>query len=104
MRRSAPIMLSALLLPALASAATIYVDDNAPPGGNGVSWGTAFRFLQDALTAAGGGDEIRVAQGTYYPDRDAMHQAGTGNRGASFTLKDNVALVGGYAGLTCPRS
>ncbi|MHC5115282.1 MAG: hypothetical protein ACYTGP_12740, partial [Planctomycetota bacterium] len=50
------------------------VDDDAPPGGDGQSWATAYRFLQDALAEAGakGSDvtAIRVAQGLYLPDRD----------------------------------
>jgi predicted outer membrane repeat protein len=62
-----------VLAGAAASAQTIvYVDDDAPPGGDGLSWNTPYRFLQDALTDAGhsGGaiTEIRVAQGTYLPD------------------------------------
>ena len=48
-----------------ANAQTIYVDDGAPLGGDGTSWGTAFTYLQDALAAAAAGDEIRVAQGVY---------------------------------------
>ncbi|HQL55230.1 MAG TPA: right-handed parallel beta-helix repeat-containing protein, partial [Phycisphaerae bacterium] len=67
--------------------------------GNGLSWPTAFRFLQDALAAAQPSDEIRVAQGTYYPDRDAAHPTGTADRALSFTLKDGVGLYGSYAGL-----
>lgn len=31
------------------SADTLYVDDDAPLGGDGTSWDTAYRFLQDAL-------------------------------------------------------
>ncbi len=47
----------------------IYVDDDAPEGGDGLAWQTAFRDLQDALDAARCVDpvEIRVADGTYIP-------------------------------------
>ncbi|HVP12518.1 MAG TPA: right-handed parallel beta-helix repeat-containing protein [Phycisphaerae bacterium] len=76
-----------------------YVDDDAPAGGDGQSWGTAYQFLQDALVAAAVSDEIRVAQGTYRPDRDAAHPGGTGDRHATFQLKNGVALYGGYAGV-----
>jgi len=80
----------------------IYVDDSAPPGGNGATWNNAFRFLQDALAIAAAGDEIRVGQGTYCPDRDAAHPNGTGDRTATFQLKSGVALYGGYAGSGAP--
>ena len=34
---------------------TLFVDDDAPAAGDGTSWNTAYRFLQDALTDSGGG-------------------------------------------------
>jgi hypothetical protein len=81
----------------------LYVDDDAPAGGNGSSWKTAYRFLQDALAAAGdpasGVNEIRIAQGTYTPDRDEANPNGTGDETISFVLVDGVSLRGGYAGL-----
>lgn len=47
----------------------LYVDDDAPEGGDGYSWQTAYRDLQDALDAARCLDpvEIRVAGGVYVP-------------------------------------
>ncbi|MCP3902588.1 MAG: hypothetical protein GY715_03045 [Planctomycetes bacterium] len=80
----------------------LYVDDGAPAGGDGTSWGTAFTYLQDALTAAAPGSgvcEIRVARGTYVPDRDAVNPTGTGDRLLSFQLINDVTLKGGYAGV-----
>ncbi|MEE8155055.1 MAG: right-handed parallel beta-helix repeat-containing protein [Phycisphaerales bacterium] len=78
----------------------VHVDDDAPPGGDGASWDTAYRFLQDGLTSAAKGrvNEIRVAQGTYKPDRDEANPDGTGDREATFQLINDVALIGGYAG------
>ncbi len=78
----------------------LYVDDDAPPAGDGVGWGTAYRFLADALADASGGGigEIRVGQGTYQPDRDELNPGGTGVRFATFQLLNGVALMGGYAG------
>ncbi len=77
-----------------------YVDDDAAPGGDGASWVTAFRYLQDALAQARtpGSDvmEIRVAQGVYVPDRGAAQAAG--DRESTFALIDDVALRGGYRG------
>jgi len=74
---------------------TIYVDA-AVSGGDGTSWATAFHDLQDALAIAAAGDEIRVAQGIYRPDR------GTGDRTATFRLISGVSILGGYAGVVMP--
>jgi len=81
-----------------AAGAVIYVDDDASVGGNGQTWATPYRYLQDALTAAISGDEIRVAHGIYKPDEDSAHPNGTGSRTATFRLKNGVAVKGGYAG------
>lgn len=79
----------------------IFVDDDAALGGDGTSWNTAYRFLQDALATASGGSiaEIHIAQGTYKPDRNEANPHNTGNRAATFRLLNGVALMGGYAGL-----
>jgi predicted outer membrane repeat protein len=44
---------------------TLYVDDDATPGGDGSSWSSAFAHPQDAVNAASDGSEIWVAAGTY---------------------------------------
>ncbi len=79
-----------------AAAQVVYVDDDAPGGGDGSSWGTAFNDLQDALALDGkpGADvsEIWVAAGTYRPD------GGSGSRAMSFQLLSGVAVYGGFAG------
>ncbi|MBN1514216.1 MAG: right-handed parallel beta-helix repeat-containing protein [Phycisphaerae bacterium] len=79
---------------------TWHVDDDAPLGGDGQSWPTAFRYLQDALAAAASGDQIRVAAGLYTPDRDEAGLVTPGNRDATFQMVDGVELIGGYRG--CP--
>lgn len=85
-----------------------YVDDDAPPGGDGRTWSHAFRHLQDALAAASdpasGIIEVRVAQGVYRPDRAALQPDGSGDRFATFRLISGVALRGGYRGLAGPGS
>ncbi len=77
-----------------------YVDDDAPAGGDGQSWASAYRFLQDALAEAGvHAIEVRVAGGAYRPDESSAFPAGSGDRTGSFLVEGGVALVGGYAGI-----
>ena len=83
----------------------IYVDDDAPAPGDGTSWTTAYRYLQDALTdasMAGGPVEIHVAQGLYRPDQMRYAPQGTKDTQAVFKLVDGVSLLGGYAGVGAP--
>ena len=80
----------------------IYVDDDAAPNGDGTSWASAYNYLQDGLSAASSGYEIRVAQGTYIPDKNSADPNGSGDRNATFRLKSGVAIIGGYAGLGEP--
>ncbi len=82
--------------------AVIYVDDGAALGGDGLSWATAFKYLQDGLAAAGAGDEIRVAGGVYRADQDEGGNVTTGDRAATFQLISGVGLYGGYGGLSNP--
>jgi|GEM_PF-1188806 len=72
-------------------AATIYVDSMAMGANNGSSWTDAFTDLQDALGASLSGDEIWVANGTYYP-------GDSGIVAATFSLKNGVTLYGGFEG------
>jgi hypothetical protein len=81
-----------------AQGATVYVDDDAVGANDGSSWTDAFTYLQDALSVAQDGDEIRVAQGVYTPDRGVGIVPG--DREASFHLIRGLTLAGGYAGLT----
>ena len=86
-------------------AQVIYVDDSSTgPVEDGSSWCSAFVNLQDALEfarqPANGVSEIRVAQGTYYPDDGALQTPDDSE--SSFELVDNVHLGGGYAGCGQP--
>ncbi|MCH7847842.1 MAG: right-handed parallel beta-helix repeat-containing protein [Planctomycetes bacterium] len=95
-------LIAILLLSSIAhGGGLLFVDDDAPSGGDGINWDTAYRFLADALVAAGKGQvgEIRVAQGVYKPDRDEANPDGTGDREATFQLINGLALMGGYAGI-----
>ena len=79
----------------------IYVDDDSP-GGDGSCWAMAFKYLQDGLAVADANDEIRVAQGTYLPDRRIADPNGSGDRSANFHLISGVNIRGGYAGYGGP--
>lgn len=106
MRKQKILIVSAVLLMNVTPAycgSLLYVDDDASAGGDGQSWDTAFLFLQDALAIASIPEkditEIRVAQGTYNPDRDEANPEGTADREATFLLVHDVTLKGGYAGI-----
>ncbi|NCQ70563.1 MAG: cadherin [Microcystis aeruginosa W13-15] len=78
--------------PPTATKRIIYVNAAATGGNSGTSWTNAFTDLQAALNAAPLlGDEIWVAAGTYKPTT-------TTDRTATFTLKNQVKVYGGFAG------
>ena len=88
---------SLLLPPAAAQSAVIYVDAaSSCTGSCGGSWADAYPKLQDALAAAGSGDEIWVAAGVYYPDEGEGQVDNDTN--ATFELGSGVALYGSFAG------
>jgi hypothetical protein len=73
-----------------------YVKWDAAGANDGSSWADAYTDLQSALSAAANGGEIWVAAGTYKPT------SGT-DRAISFTLKNGVAIYGGFAGTETAR-
>ena len=88
-----------VFLTSSAAAQIIYVDADAPAGGDGQNWNTAYQYLQDALALAAADDEIRVARGAYQPDRNAAADPnGTGLQTATFQLINGVIVKGGYPG------
>ncbi|HUT29842.1 MAG TPA: hypothetical protein VMX13_08620 [Sedimentisphaerales bacterium] len=77
----------------------IYVDANAPPGGDGSSWAAAYKYLQDAMADANSEpdpNDIWVAQGVYTPDSNSAEPDGTGDRTAAFQLISGVGIYGGF--------
>jgi parallel beta-helix repeat protein len=79
-----------------ASAATVYVKHDATGANNGSSWADAYTTLQPAITAATSGDEVWVATGTYKPT--SYPNGGSTSRYMHFSLKNGVAVYGGFAG------
>jgi len=67
----------------------LYVNASASGLNNGSSWANAFTNLQTAISQAGLGDEIWVAQGVYYPGTNPTN---------SFQCPAWASLLGGFAG------
>jgi hypothetical protein len=78
-----------LCLGGSAFAKTVYVNQNAPVGANdGTTWNNAYLQVAQGMDAASSGDEVWVARST---------PAATDYR-EQITLKEGVALYGGFAG------
>ncbi len=90
---AALVLVAMLLLTVTPALATIrYVKSDATGANDGTSWTDAYMDLQVALAAAVSGDEIWVATGTYHP------ASPDGDRNATFQLKNEVSVYGGFAG------
>jgi len=109
MTRSTPTQAVAALCAAILSLCspgwgrTIYVDDDANAPGDGSSWQSAYKYLQDALADAESAEkpiEIRVARGVYKPDKGAT--VTPGDLKATFFVAAGITLEGGYAGAGSP--
>lgn len=84
-------LIQVLSPPASAVGSTIFVRSTAHGANNGTSWRDAYKSLQTALGTAVSGDRIWVAKGTYTPTNGS-------DRTLSFSLKNGVAVYGGFAG------
>ena len=71
------------------TAATWYVKPSGSDANAGNSWAAAYQTLTKALQSAASGDQIWVATGTYKPT------TGT-DRTISFSMKNGVAILGGF--------
>src|SRR5512139_1459660 len=78
------------------AAAVHYVVPGGLTSGTCTSWATACDLQYAITTAAVAGDEIWVQQGEYKPTVGA-------GRSATFTLKDGVAIYGGFVGTETSR-
>lgn len=84
-----------------ASAQTIiYVDKDAAEGGDGSSWSSAYKYLNDALDYVdnrSGSFDLWIAEGTYYPDEGELYA--NDNQDSTFRLPSTVnAILGGFSG------
>jgi predicted outer membrane repeat protein len=94
------LLLMVLLLPLVSNtyAAIVYVKYNATGANNGTSWANAYKQLQNAINAAGSGDTIFVAAGTYRPTKYPPNINSTNPRDKAFYLNKNIKIYGGFAG------
>ena len=86
-------IIAAFFISLSASAADVFVDQNATGLNNGTTWVDAYIDLQDGLGDADAGETVFVAKGTYKP---GVVQA------ASFDIPLEVQMQGGYAGSNNP--
>lgn len=73
-------------LPGVTDANVIYVNHDGSDANDGSSWSLAKQFIQSGVNAAVAGDEVWVAQGTYYKDN-----------GGGVVVTTGVRLYGGFA-------
>lgn len=80
-------LITSFLTSLVASGVTYYVVPNGAGSKNGTSWANAYADVQTAIDSAynAGGGEVWIAQGTY-------------KHGSKMTMKNNVAIYGGFAG------
>jgi len=102
---SASILLLSMIICSPCKGKIIYVDTDAPGANDSSSWTDAYHCLQNALDDASIGDEIRVANGIYRPDRrveismrTGVQVTASGDRMATFQLLSGVTIKGGYSG------
>lgn len=70
---------------------TIYVNGAVINSGDGTSWNSAFKTINEAIEVSESGDSIWVAAGVYKP-------TGGNNRAIAFTPKSGTKLYGGFSG------
>lgn len=88
------LLIAALILVEFQTDAAIrYVTTNGSGALNGTSWTNAYPgdSLQLAINESAAGDEVWVAQGTYYPTT-------TADRSTSFNMKNDVSIYGSFTG------
>lgn len=86
------------------SFATVFVDKDAPPGGDGNSWGTAYQTIQAGIDDADVLDEeVWVAEGAYDEQRvSVMHDPPVDT--GSVVMSQGVQIYGGFVGTETARN
>ena len=99
LRTISVVILSLVLLSgSSAMAATWYVDSDAPFGGDGTSWATAYRDIQSAVTSASGFWTTCMA-----PNDSIYVKSGTYSLTSTITVNKVVNIYGGFSnGLSNP--
>lgn len=82
------------LLSVQLSAKTIYYVKSGATG-TGTSWSNASGSIQDMIDEASPGDEVWIAGGTYYPEKEYEWSS---SKDRTFKLKSGVSLYGGFFG------
>ena len=81
-----------------AFATTYYADAaKADNSGDGLTWATAKKDVQNAIDLAVNGDQVWVKAGIYKPS--ACTTCNTTDREVSFVMKNGVAIYGGFTGI-----
>lgn len=81
----------------------VYVAADAPAGGDGNTWATAFNNLNEGIEAAGIGimqRDVWIKEGIYRPDRIANPNSTPtpNNRENTFYIRYTLKIYGGFAG------
>lgn len=82
------------LLPLHVNAKTVYYVKSGATG-DGSSWSNASGNIQAIINKASLGDEVWVAEGTYYPEKEYEW---SNMKERTFKLRPGVSLYGGFAG------
>lgn len=93
------IALAVVFAPPVAAQLVLRVDPNAPAGGDGLSWSTAYRGLHEALAQAA---QLAQPESTIWLKAGIYRTDGPGatatNRAAAFELVNGVTILGGFSG------
>jgi hypothetical protein len=81
----------------LPSVAVVYVDWSIMTSGDGSSWATAFKTLQEGINVPCV-VQVWVRAGTYFPTLDINGLVPTDARSKTFLIKSGVGVYGGFAG------